>query len=389
MAYVALKSRVHNRGKPKDSFLDELVAWGKEAPDDIFAPNDGYDIYSSVFEALGPYRSLAYRRAVMLEVLRVLAGYESSWRWDEGVDTTNPNSNTPETTEAGAWQVSANSMRFGKELRELVIREAGTDDPSTFQTAMKSNHRLAMEYVTRLLRRTTLHHGPVKRHEIDDWLKRGAVDEFLELLGRGPAVFTEPADPELLAVRADKQIDYRELLPKPSRRGINQGLTSPSSSFMASLLGLPRSTFTGKCQPADNPTYLKLIDTRRVGPIRVTGLAAALDSLGRVFEDVRREIPELHALIGTEGMMCCRYKKIRGRIVEDPSNHSFGAAVDLTIGGKLDAQGDDRVQRGLLILSRYFNAHGWYWGAAFPYEDAMHFEVSEELLLKWRDAGVI
>ena len=126
-----------------------------------------------------------------------------------------------------------------------------------------------------------------------------------------------------------------------------------------------------------------------MGPIRVTGLKVALDSLAQVLEDVRREVPDLHALIGTAGMVCCRYKKIRGQIVREPSNHSWGAAIDLTIGGRLDAQGDNRVQRGLLILSRYFNTHGWYWGAAFPTEDAMHFEVSRELLLKWRNDGVL
>jgi hypothetical protein len=389
MADSALKSQVYNRGKPTDSFLDELIAWGREAPDEIFAPNAVYDIYSSVFDALGPYRTLAYRRAVMLEVLRVLAGYESSWDWNEGVDTNNPTSITPETIEAGAWQVSANSMRYGEELRDLVIREAGTDDPNAFQAAMKSDHRLAMEYVARLLRRTTLHHGPVKRHEIDAWLKRGAVDEFLELLGQGPALFREPAASGGTDGEETGPINYRELLPRPARQGINQGLTSPSSSFMTTLLGLPRSTFTGRCQPVDNVDYLRLIDTRRVGPIRVTGLKSALDSLGRVFEDVKRELPELHALIGTEGMMCCRYKKINGVVVRDPSNHTWGAAVDLTVGGVLDDQGDNKVQRGLLILSRYFNAHGWYWGAAFPVEDAMHFEVSRELLQNWRDEGVL
>lgn len=387
MAYVALKSEVYNRGKPSNSFLDELVAWGRSAPDEIFAQNDVYDIYSSVFGVLGPYRSLAYRRAVMLEVLRVLAGYESSWKWDEGVDTSNPQSNTPETMEAGAWQVSANSMRYGQELRDLVIREAGGDDPTVFQAAMKNNHKLAIEYIARLLRRTTAHNGPVKRHEIDGWLKRGAVDEFMELLALGPAV---PEEPDVTEARpAGTPTNYRELLPKPARQGINQGLTSPSSSFMTNLLGLPRSSFTGECQPANLADYQRLIDTRRVGPIRVTGLIAALDSLALVLEDVRREVPDLYALIGTAGMMCCRYKRIRGQVVHDPSNHSWGAAVDLTVGGTLDTQGDGRVQRGLLILSRYFNAHGWYWGAAFSTEDAMHFEVARETLLKWRSDGLL
>ena len=40
MSYVAPKQHVANRGVPPDDFLDQLVAWGKEAPDEIFAPNN-------------------------------------------------------------------------------------------------------------------------------------------------------------------------------------------------------------------------------------------------------------------------------------------------------------------------------------------------------------
>ena len=47
---------------------------------------------------------------------------------------------------------------------------------------MKQNHPLAMEYIARLLRRTVNHNGPVKRHEIDPWLRKDAVTEFLGLL---------------------------------------------------------------------------------------------------------------------------------------------------------------------------------------------------------------
>ncbi len=43
---------------------------------------------------------------------------------------------------------------------------------------MKQDHPLAMEYIARLLRRTVEHNGPVKRHEIDVWLRRDAVAEF-------------------------------------------------------------------------------------------------------------------------------------------------------------------------------------------------------------------
>ena len=182
MSYLATKQKVLNRGVPPNDFLDQLVAWGKHAPDDIFVPNAFNDIYSSIRNTLGPWQDNHHRRAVMLEVMRVLAGFESSWDWNEGRDTNNPTSVTPDTIEAGAWQVSANSMDFGQELKDLVLAQVGTLDGNAFQNAMKTNHPLAMEYVARLLRRTTRHHGPVLRHDIDPWLRRNAVEEFQTLL---------------------------------------------------------------------------------------------------------------------------------------------------------------------------------------------------------------
>jgi hypothetical protein len=182
-------------------------------------------------------------------------------------------------------------------------------------------------------------------------------------------------------------VDYLEKLPKPDRAGVNLGLSSPGSAFMIGLLGQPRATYTGACQDPTEARFRALVETRSVGPIRVTGLKVALDSLARVFADVKNELPDLHDKIGSAGMLCCRYKRINGRVVRDPSNHSFGTAVDLKISGVLDAQGDNKTLRGLLILSKYFNAHGWYWGVSFPTEDAMHFEVARETLQRWRDVG--
>lgn len=182
MHYDAIKQRVANRGTPPNSFLDELVAWGRVSDDDIFAPNSNQDIYASIAAVLGPWRGIGHRRAVMLEVMRVLAGFESSWNWNAGVDTHNPNSTTPTTIEAGAWQVSADSMAFGPELKALVLGRVGSLDGTAFQAAMKQDHPLAMEYIARLLRRTVDHNGPVKRHEIDEWLRPSAVAEFESLL---------------------------------------------------------------------------------------------------------------------------------------------------------------------------------------------------------------
>jgi hypothetical protein len=175
--------------KPPIEFLEELVAWEKGAPDEIFAPNASFhdDIYDSVLDRLGPWEGITHRRAVMLEVLRVLAGFESSWNWKEGRDTTNPTSITPDTIEAGAWQVSANSMAFGQELKDLVRAKVGLLDGNAFQRAMKENHLLAIEYAARLLRRTTRHNGPVHRREIHPFLSKDAVAEFQALVGTADA----------------------------------------------------------------------------------------------------------------------------------------------------------------------------------------------------------
>ena len=187
MAFHATKQKVLNRGVPPDSFLEQLVDWGKVAPDEIFELNEHHDIYSNVVEVLGPWENLEHRRAALIEVLRVLAGFESSWDWDAGVDKTNPDSNTPDTMEAGAFQVSANSMAFGPELKDLVLKKVGSTDGTKFQAAMKQDHQLAMEYIARLLRRTVDHNGPVKRHEIDEWLRRDAAAEFRALVAPPPA----------------------------------------------------------------------------------------------------------------------------------------------------------------------------------------------------------
>ena len=126
--FVACRKKVHDRDKPPISFLDELVDWAKGAPDEIFAPNQIHDIYTNVKADLGPWTGLTHRKAVMLEVLRVLGGYESSWDWEEGVDTTNPNSNTSCTEEAGIFQCSGNSMDKDPSLKALLLKATGKTD---------------------------------------------------------------------------------------------------------------------------------------------------------------------------------------------------------------------------------------------------------------------
>jgi hypothetical protein len=176
--YLACKAKVFNRGIPPTSFLDELIEWASDAPDEIFAKNDNHDVYSSVEQELGPWTGLAHRKAVMLEVLRVLAGFESSWNWKEGRDVANPTSNTACSEEAGIFQCSGNAMGFDPSLKKLLQDAAGRTDCVTFIKVSKNDHRFAIEFCARLLRFTVNHNGPVKRKEINGWLRRAAVAEF-------------------------------------------------------------------------------------------------------------------------------------------------------------------------------------------------------------------
>ncbi len=183
-------SKVHNRGSAPEDFLNELVDWALEAPDEIFARNENFDIYSKIVSHLGPWDGLLHRKAAMLEVLRVLGGFESSWDWNEGPDSTNPNSNTDCTEEAGIFQCSGDSMNFDSSLRNLLETHSsnGSTTCKMFQKVTKQNHEFAMEYCARLIRLTTLHHGPIKRDKpsskdhIYAWIRRDCVDEFRNFL---------------------------------------------------------------------------------------------------------------------------------------------------------------------------------------------------------------
>ena len=105
-----------------------------------------------------------------------------------------------------------------------------------------------------------------------------------------------------------------------------------------------------------------------------------------MFAKVKLQDPELYALIGTAGMTCCRL--VRGSDTQW-SNHSFGFAIDITVGGDLIELGAKKISVGLLRLYPYFHSEGFFWGAEFRRPDAMHFEVSTEKFLEWRNKKLI
>jgi len=147
----------------------------------------------------------------------------------------------------------------------------------------------------------------------------------------------------------------------------NKGVTQPNNRIMLEL-----------------PKLKALLETRQVGPMRLTLISPALDSLERIFAKLQAAEPDIYAAIGTAGGLCVRY--IRGS-TSSISNHSFGTAVDIKLQNTLDDFGDGGTQFGLLLLAELFNDEGWYWGATYSREDSMHFEVGEETLRRWLAEG--
>lgn len=187
----AIFTKVLNRGVPNQGFIDKIVSWAKLAPDNIFAANDNpRDIYATTAPLLGNavkprWSNFLHRKAAMLEVMRVHAGFESSWNWNEGVDITNRTSLAHiEGQETGIFQVSFDSTFLGSHAMAAFAVAHDIATPQKFIVAMKANHELALEYYARLLRVSVAWAGPIKRHEIDVWLKRPAMLEFESLLSR-------------------------------------------------------------------------------------------------------------------------------------------------------------------------------------------------------------
>lgn len=199
----SLFSPVHNRGAAPREFLETLVTVMRGLPDEIFSRSyrgDETDIYDDIFSPDFNF-SEEQTRAVMCEVLRVLGGFESSWRWNEGRDVTNASSNTPLTEEAGIFQVSANSMNFDPSLKGCVRSYNVEPTPANFIHLMKTNKRAAIEYCARLLRFTIRHHGPLVRGEVFPFLRQENIAAFQALLDGTPT--PQPPMQKLIPIMLD------------------------------------------------------------------------------------------------------------------------------------------------------------------------------------------
>jgi hypothetical protein len=237
----------------------------------------------------------------------------------------------------------------------------------------------------------------------DAVIEASAVDELsarVEILAEDVAIFAERF--ERIAARLRALEDGEPPPPPPpetstfggldemmllaDRRDMNRGLTLIPSGRLEALFGQPAPALSDQCAEPTSPRLLSALEMRQVGQFRLRMARPALDSLQRVLDAVARDHPELHRRLRSYGAFCARL--IRGSAVA-VSRHAYGLAVDLSIGGALDAMGDGQTQFGLIVLADYFQAEGWIWGAAFGREDSMHFEPSAELLERWVSEGLL
>jgi hypothetical protein len=194
------------------------------------------------------------------------------------------------------------------------------------------------------------------------------------------AFLRQPA-PNIVAP-TDLQGKLSDRVPIPAAGVMNVGLTPASEKTMLDRFGQP-GLRTADCSEPSSGMKALLVTNVDVGPFKVTGMKAAVESLKRIFDEVKVTFPQVFAEVSTEGlgMLCVRHR--RGNSARF-SNHSWGSAIDLKFGNTEVPLGTNAAQRGFLALFPIFNKEGWYWGAEFSGKsvDSMHFELSEEFIAK-------
>ena len=182
-------------------------------------------------------------------------------------------------------------------------------------------------------------------------------------------------------------MNYLQLVDVPSRTAMNTGLSPARHETMLALLGRP-GTLSRDCSPILNSHLRARMVTEQVAPhVKVTGLSPAIAALSKVMADIGAAHPDLLMLIGTAGMTCCR--AVRG-FASHFSNHSWGTAIDLTIGGKLSPLNATKIPLGLLLVYPHFHRHGFFWAAGYKGRtDPMHMEIADETLRYWHQGGLV
>ncbi|WP_342715942.1 M15 family metallopeptidase [Marivita hallyeonensis] len=258
-------------------------------------------------------------------------------------------------------------------LPSLLIEEESFDGP-----AIDSGARIEIEMLNQRVEDLQI--------RIDELSQEVAEVKARPVPQSAPTFNTAPQEQEPFQPSGPNDIidAYAQVVLIANRKEVNQGLQIAGPSYLARTFGPPREQLSDRCEQMTNRRLADKLVLEKVGPIRVQMLQPAVDSLRRVFENIRLTDPDLYARINTAGALCVRQiRGTRGRA----STHAFGLAVDLNIDGVLDTLGDGKTQLGLTILADFFRSEGWVWGAAWRREDSMHFEVSRQKLDEWISEG--
>ena len=146
-----------------------------------------------------------------------------------------------------------------------------------------------------------------------------------------------------------------DLIPIPPKEVMNKGLSAATESIMLTIFGRP-GELTQDCSEPNSTFVKKLVYGVDVGPITISGLTYAVESLKQIFTQLKNELPEVYSDLRTAGVLCVRSRK------HNPakySNHSWGTAIDIYFGTGVVDQGVHHTQRGVYLLYPYFNTHGW------------------------------
>src|SRR4030095_12066010 len=149
-----------------------------------------------------------------------------------------------------------------------------------------------------------------------------------------------------------------DIVPIPPPETFNLGLHSASESTMIRLLGIPGRK-TDDCSDPTGDFARHIVNNVDVGPFHVSGLNVAVESLKQIFAELKRQAPQVHDEVSTEGLglLCVRHRRHNRDVF---SNHSWGTAIDLKFGPEEVEQGEHGSQRGFLSLFPIFNRFGWY-----------------------------
>lgn len=170
------------------------------------------------------------------------------------------------------------------------------------------------------------------------------------------------------------------------RRLVNGRLLPARNSVNTALIGSPRGDYGIECRDATDHNFISFVWKVSFARKSAWALKPFSEQLKKIDAVLRSKHEDLYRCLSHQETLCCRLVRGSQSVI---SSHSWGIAIDLTLDGETDTPGDNLVQAGLLEIAPVFIAHGLYWGIAFPREEAMHFEASEQLVRLWAQRGMV